>query len=314
VAVHSQVQALLEELIAAGLPSSMSLPLPEGRRNFAELFASLEETEEVERVEDLSIPGPAGDVPVRLYHPARSADGDGGRPMVAFFHGGGWVFGGIDTHDGLCRMLANASAAVLASVEYRLAPEHPYPAALDDCVAATRWLHDRAGDLGCDPSRLAVAGDSAGGNLAAAVALRARDEGGPALRFQALLYPVLDPTLSTASYAEHADDPFLSREEMAWYWDQYLGPGGDARSDPLAAPARAMDLSGLPAAVVVTAEYDVLRDEGEAFAERLGASGVATTLLRNQGMIHGFLSMGRHLDASRVGIAEVGACLSAALG
>jgi acetyl esterase len=319
VTVDPQAQTLLEALVAAGRPSSMSLPLADGRRNFAELFASLAgPPEEVERVEDLRAPGPAGEVAVRMYRPRAEStdpgpDADRTRPAVAFFHGGGWVFGDIDTEDGLCRSLANASGAVVASVGYRRAPEHPFPAPLEDCLAAVRWLRASAADLGVDRDRLAVAGASSGGTLAAATALRARDEGGPALRYQVLLYPALDPRMATGSYAEHAEDPFLSRDEMAWYWDRYLGSDPGARSDPSAAPALAANLRGLPPGLIVTAENDPLRDEAEGYAERLNAAGVPTTLVRVAGMVHGFVSMDRSLDAARDTVALVGSAVSAAL-
>lgn len=306
--VHAQVEALLRELIASGRPSSMSLPLEEGRRNFAELIGSLCSSGEVARTRDLRIPGPAGDIPARAYFPA----GAGDLPVVLHFHGGGWVFGDVATYDGVSRALAAAAGAVLVSVDYRRAPEDPFPAALDDCHAATAWVHEHAAELGCDPSRLAVAGDSSGGNLAAAVALRARDEGGPPIAFQLLVYPALDPSMSSRSYGENAEDAFLSRSEMAWYWDRYLGPDGD-RSEPYAAPLAANDLSGLPPAHVVTAGSDVLRDEGETYAARLRDAGVPATVRRYDDMVHGFLMMGRHLDAGREGLSDAGRVLREAL-
>ncbi len=314
VAVDPQVQVLLEALVAAGRPSSMSLPLPEARRNFAELFASISpDPEEVERVEDHSAPGPAGDVPIRLYRPRTAGEDERPPAMLVYLHGGGWVFGSIETDDPMCRALANASGAIVASVEYRLAPEHPFPAGLDDCMAALRWLHGEAADLGSDPARMAVAGESSGANLAAAACLRARDGGGPPIRLQVLLYPVLDPSMSSTSYGAFVDDPFLSRDEMTWYWEHYLGSSPDAASNPLAAPARAGDLSGLPPALIVTAENDVLRDEAEAYGQRLSASGVPATVMRVDGMVHGFASMGRYLDAAAPTIVEVGARVSATL-
>jgi acetyl esterase len=315
---HPQVEALLDALLAAGLPSSRSLPLAEGRRNFADLFGSFATTEDVKGTEDLEIAGSSDlAIPIRLYRPltagTHEATAGADRPLIAFFHGGGWVFGSIDTHDGVCRALANAAGALVASVGFRLAPEHPYPAALDDAVAAIGWLFERRRELTGRDGSLAVAGDSSGGNLAAAAALRLRDEGGPPLGAQILLYPSLDPTMSAPSIEEHADDPFLSKDEVGWYWDQYVGPNQEARWDPYAAPIRAADVSGLPSALVITAENDPLRDEGEAYARRLIESGVLTTAVRVPGMVHGFVSMGGSLDDAATTIRRVGRYLAASL-
>jgi acetyl esterase len=298
VANHPQVQALLGALEAAGRPSSRSLPLADGRRNFADLFGSFGATEEVTGTEDLEATGPGGSggaiIPIRLYRPLTpatreptgTADADG--RLVAYFHGGGWVFGGIDTHDGVCRSLANAAQAVVASVGFRSAPEDPFPAALDDAVAAIRWLSERREPPNERIRPIAVAGDSSGANLAAGAALRLRDEGGPSLGAQVLLYPLLDPTMSGPSIEEHADDPFLSKDEVAWYWDQYVGPSQEAMWDPYAAPSRAADMSGLPPAIVVTAEHDPLRDEGEHLALLLALAGVPVVATRYLGQMHGF--------------------------
>jgi len=304
-----QVKALLDELIASGRPSSMRLPLPEGRRNFTELFVSLSGTAEVQRVEDAVLPGPAGDIPVRLYRPASR----GPLPVAVYFHGGGWVFGGIEASDGLCRSLAVASGAMVVAAAYRLAPEHPYPAALEDCYAATDWVHRHGFELGADSERLAVVGESSGGNLAAGVALLARDREGPPIEFQLLLYPALDPSLATPSYRENAEDPFLSSTEMQWYWDRYLDRH-DGRIEPYAAPVLVTDLGGLPPAHVVTAGHDVLRDEGELYAERLRAAGSRVSVCRYDAMVHGFMSMTRYLDTGGRAIEEAGRVLAEALG
>lgn len=305
---QEQLDALLSELIAAGRPSSMSLPRPQGLRNFNELAQWLAGPSPAPAGEDLAIPGPGGPVPVRVYRPEPAA---GSPPRAAvFFHGGGWVLGGLDSHDTLCRELAAQAGAVLVAVDYRLAPEHPYPAGLDDCAAATRWVAAHAADLGADSSRLAVVGDSAGASLAAGVAMLARDDGDVAVTLQVLAYPALDPAMDTASYKQNADDPFLSRAEMETYWSYYLG---DSAPDRLAAPALAPDLAGLPPAFVLVAGRDVLRDEGAAYAGRLAAAGVPVRLRRFDDMVHGFLLCTARLDAARAGVAELAAVLRAGL-
>jgi acetyl esterase len=234
------------------------------------------------RVEERAIPGPAGSLPGRLYVPLRRS----GPGLVIYYHGGGWVVGDLDSHDPSCRFLAaNARLPVLA-VAYRLAPEHRFPAAVDDALASFRWAAHQAADLAIDPRRIAVAGDSAGGNLAAVVArLAARDEVPPAA--QLLVYPVTDLSRKHPSYALFRDGFFLSEREMDWYRDHYL-PEPAAAADPRASPLQATDLRGLPPALVLTAGFDVLRDEGEAYAHRLEAAGVRVMLRRHGGLVHGF--------------------------
>ncbi len=240
----------------------------------------------VARVEDRHIPGPAGEMLVRIYWP----EGGGPAPLVVFYHGGGFVLCSLDSHDELARALCREAGAVVVSVDYRLAPEAPYPAAADDCYAALVWAVGHATELGADPGRVAVAGDSAGGNLAAVTALRARDLGGPALRHQCLIYPVTDCRFDTPSYRDNAEGYFLTAEAMRWFWSHYMQDMGRA-AEPYASPLRAPSLAGLPPALVITAEYDPLRDEGEHYAQALSAAGVPTTLKRYDGMIHGFVSM-----------------------
>ena len=223
----------------------------------------------------------AAGIPARLYRPAEATGG-----ALLFMHGGGWALGSVDTHDGLCRELAAGSGATVLSVDYRLAPEEPYPAALDDCDTAYYWLRLASDDLGIDFDRVALAGDSAGGALAAGLALRLRDRDEPPARLQVLLYPCLDPALDTASATEFADGFRLTRANMRWFWRSYLG---GATADGESAPALASDLAGLPPALVVTASHDVLRDEGEAYAGRLRDAGVETESLRVEGTLHGFL-------------------------
>jgi acetyl esterase len=283
------------ELIEAGFPRPGSMDPPEARRVQSEQLAALAlEPEPVARVEDRTVPGPAGDVPVRVYWP----EGEGPLPVIVYFHGGGWVMCGLDTHDASCRSLTNGVGAVVVSVDYRLAPEHRFPAAVDDCYAVTAWVAEHAAELGADPDRLAVAGDSAGGNLGAVVALVARDRGGPPLRFQLLVYPVIDGTMASASYRDNAEGYFLTADGMAWYWDQYVPAPAD-RSAPHASPIAAADLSGLPPALVVTAEYDPLRDEGEAYGRRLQEAGVPCDVRRYDGMFHGFFAVRDVLPAAK---------------
>jgi acetyl esterase len=246
-------------------------------------------------VEDLDVEG----VPIRLYAPS----GADGTPIVVYFHGGGWVIGSLDTHDGLARALANRSGCRVAAVHYRLAPEHRFPAAVDDCWTVTRWAFGQA-------SRVAVAGDSAGGNLAAVMALRARDAGLP-LAHQALVYPVIDHRFDTPSYAANADGYGLTQAGMRWYWDHYLG-GADG-ADPDASPLRAESVAGVAPALVMVCGLDPLRDEGVAYAERLRAAGVPVEVSEYRDMIHGFLRMSAVIDRSREAQNEVGLALRAAL-
>lgn len=261
----------------------------------------------VGRVEDRTVDGPGGPLKVRIYTPA--ADSLPSRaeplPLLIYFHGGGWVVGDVDTHDGLCRAIANEGPTIVASVDYRLAPEHPFPAAVEDAYAAVRALHRDALELGGDPAQVCVGGDSAGGNLAAAAALLSRDRGGPSLAWQLLIYPIIDYDLKSSSYRECARGFGLERAEMAWFWNHYIHAEAE-RVHPLASPIRAENLQGLPPAFILTAEYDVLRDEGERYAKRLVEAGGRATLKRYDGMIHGFLRRYMFFEAGRAALAEVG--------
>jgi acetyl esterase len=247
------------------------------------------DVDEVRSVVDRTVPGlgPTDpEVAVRIYHPATTDDPVG---ILVYLHGGGWVLGSLDTHDNVARTLANAAEVVVVSVDYRLAPEHPHPAPLDDTMAVLRWVHDHAAELGA-PDVVALGGDSAGGNLAAAATLRARDEDGPPIAFQLLVYPVTDSAMDTVSYREFGTDHFLTAAGMAWYWNAYRAdPAG--RAEPLCSPLRATDVTGLPPALVITASCDPLRDEGEAYAARLQTAGVATTAHRQDDTFHGFFSL-----------------------
>ena len=262
--------------------------------------------EPVADVRDLTVPSPQGEIPVRVYRPANAGDASP-PPVVAYAHGGGWMVGSIESFDTVVRALTNASGAIVASIGYRLAPEHPFPAGLDDVRAAVRWLVANARELDGDPDRVAVAGDSAGGNLATVTARRLRDEGGPALRFQALVYPVCDSALNTPSYRECGSGFGLSALSMKRYWEWYLD-GADGRA-PDASPLQADDLSGLPPAFILTVRDDVLRDEGEAYARALEAAGVPVTLRRYDGAVHGFFRWLAQAEISRRAVAEVAAAL-----
>ncbi len=279
--LHPQAKQFLEDLAAEGVPEWSEMPPEQSRQLFADLTDLFGQQEAVQDVADHQV---ADGVGCRAFTP----NGEGPFPAVMYFHGGGWVLGDLNTHDALCRRLANRSGCVVVAVDYRRAPEHKFPAALDDCWAATQHVAQHGAHYRVDPSRLVVAGDSAGGNLAAAVAMRARDGGGPELKLQLLIYPVLQASCDTPSYGDFATDFGLTRGSMIWFWQQYLAQKADAEN-PYAAPASAQELSGLPPAHVITAEYDVLRDEGESFARRLADASVPTTTQRYDGMLHGFV-------------------------
>ena len=301
--LHPQARTLLEMMDAQGGPPLESMDAVEARNSRVEPMTMLGgESDALGRVENLSIAGPGGDLPVRIY-----ANEPGGlRPALVYFHGGGFVFGDLNTHDAVCRALAKESDAVVISVDYRLAPEHKFPAALEDAHAATLWAAANAASLGIDALRIAVGGDSAGGNLAAVAAMRCRDAGGPAPALQVLIYPVTDfSSYETASHRELAEGYFLTRGAMDWFSAQYL-TSSDQKRDPEVSPLLARDLSGLPPALVITAEFDPLRDEGEAYAQRLRQAGVPVTLTRYPGMIHGFVSMRGVLSGGREAIREAG--------
>jgi acetyl esterase len=304
-ALDPEAVALLRQLEATSPPPLWTISAAEARQAMAARTAALaQEPEPLAAVEDRHIPGPETALPVRIYTPA----GTGPFPLLVYFHGGGWVLGNLDTHDALCRALANEAGRVVVSVDYRLAPEHKHPAPLEDAYAATAWVAANAASLHGDPSRLAVGGDSAGGNLAAGVALLARDRRGPALTGQVLIYPVTDYSFDTPSYRDCAEGYFLTRDEMVWFWGQHLSSQADG-SSPYASPLRAADLSGLPAAVVVTAEFDPLRDEGEAYGRRLAEAGVPVVVTRYPGMIHNFLRTARAMRCGREAIKQMGAFL-----
>ncbi|MEJ2120311.1 MAG: alpha/beta hydrolase [Alphaproteobacteria bacterium] len=257
------------------------------------------ETPTLRGVEDRTIQGPDSPIPLRIYTP----EADGALPILVYFHGGGWVFGDIDTHDAMCRIIADKAGCLVVSVDYRLAPEHKFPAGLEDCIAATRWCAAHGSEIGGDPKRLAVGGDSAGGNLAAATAQAARDGGGPTLAFQWLIYPAVDFTADNASLKDNADGYLLTKAAIDWTLAQYTAGPGEAQ-DPRASPGLERDLAGLPPALVQTAEFDPLRDEGEAYGKALKAAGVPVETIRYDGMVHGFMRMGALVDRAHDGLAD----------
>lgn len=299
-----QAKAILDLLESQGGPQLHEMPVPLARQAMSAMAGLQPSVIEVAKVEDRKIPGPAGDLPARVYTPAGTAP----FPVLVYFHGGGWVLGGLDTHDGTCRDLANRARCVVVSVDYRLAPENKFPAAAEDCYAATVWAARNAASIGGDPSRIAIGGDSAGGNLTAVVALMARDRKGPKLCFQLLIYPVTDSACDTPSYTENAEGYLLSREAMLWFWNHYTRDERD-KVDPQAAPLRAENVGGTAPALVITAELDPLRDEGEAYARRLEAAGVPVKLSRYDGMIHGFFGMTALVDQAKAAMDEAAGAL-----
>ena len=276
-----ETQGLLAMLEEAGGPD-ISEQTPEEARVAIAGFAAMQAgAPEPARVEDRTVPGPAGDIPIRVY----ASEGDN-LPVVMYFHGGGWVLGDIESHDGTCKqLLAELGDAVVVSVHYRLAPEDKYPAAADDCYAAAAWVAENGGQIGADGSRMAVCGDSAGGNLSAVVSQMARDKGGPAIAAQVLHVPVTDHNYSYPSYTENAEGMLLTRDSMVWFWDHYL-PNAEAGQEAYASPIKAADLSGLAPALIQTAEFDPLRDEGEAYGAAIEAAGGDVTVHRYDGVVH----------------------------
>jgi acetyl esterase/lipase len=283
--LHPQVQTHLDRLAATSFADLHTLPPERIREGMRLMSKSLGEPETVADVTDRVIHTDAGDLNVRIYHPAPGED----RPIIVFFHGGGFVLGDLDTHDGLARALANGAGSVVVAVDYPLAPEHKYPAAPRAAYAATKWVAENATAIGGYAKKIAVCGDSAGGNLAAVVALMARDAGGPAIAFQLLIYPDLDFSRSNMTIRELAGKyGNISRTTQTWFMDKYL-KNEEQKLDPLVSPLLAPNLARLPAALIITAEYDALRDEGEEYGERLREAGVEVTVKRYRGMIHEFI-------------------------
>lgn len=295
-----QAKIILEEDAARNLPPYNELTPPAARKQMLDLAPPVDPVLMAQRVVDQRIPGPGGEIPLRLYYPK----GDPPFAVVVYFHGGGWVIGDLDTHHALCHALSTSSGCLVVAVDYRLAPENRYPAAVEDAYAATCWIAENAKTVQADAGRIAVAGDSAGGTQATVVAMMARDRGKPQIAMQVLVYPITDYNFNTPSYLKNADGYMLTRDLMIWFWNRYL-TSADFADDPYVSPLRADDLNHLPQALILTAEYDPLCDEGEAYARRLQEAGVKVNLTRYDGMIHGFFRMTSRIDKARQALDEV---------
>lgn len=295
-----QAKAFLDLGAAAGDPPMSRLTPEQNRERTAGLKELSGAPKPLAKVESRMIPVEGGEIELRLYTPA----GAGSFPLFVYFHGGGWVIGDVETVDTLCRNIAHESESVVASVNYRLAPEHKFPVPVEDCYAAVQWVAQHAHELNGDASRLAVGGDSAGGNLAAVVSLLAKERKGHAIAYQVLVYPVTQVGLETASYRENGEGYFLTADSMNWFFQQYLN-AEEEKADVRVSPLLAEDLRGLPPALVITAEYDPLRDEGERYADRLKQADVPVELTRYDGMIHGFFWMAGIMEQGAQAVSQV---------
>ena len=306
-ALNEEAQGFLAALGELNLPPLETIDAATQRMMFDVPAEDGPEPPPIHSSNDRTVPGPAGDIPVRVYKPSDAEN----LPVIVYYHGGGWVICGLESHDALCRALANRCDAAVVSVDYRRAPEDPYPAAFDDCLAATAWVADNAAELGVDASRLAIGGDSAGGNLAAAVAVAARDQSGPAITSQILIYPatnLVEP--ETASYAKNGENYFLTKGWMTWFIDCYI-PDVAKRAEVYASPALAESHAGLPPAIVVTAGYDPLCDDGKAYADQLAAAGVNVVYDHFDGTVHGFVSSLMVLSDGQVAADNIAAFVTA---
>lgn len=287
--LHPEMRKVLDQFEAAlkefGLSDFHTAGVEPARAFFRAITPPAEDYPNIFRLDNRSISGPAGEIPIRIYYPSKGND----FPAIVWFHGGGWVFGDLDTAEVKCRKLANDCKCVVISIDYRLAPEMPFPGAIDDCYSATEWVFNNAEDLGIDAQKIAVGGDSSGGNLAACVALRSLNNDLP-LGFQLLVYPVISADFNTPSYLENSKGYLLTRDFIQWCWDCYV-PDENFRKHPDVSPIRAENLSSLAPAFIITAEFDPLRDEGEAYGDALKAAGVDVEVKRYPGMIHGFYNM-----------------------
>ena len=304
-----QAATLIEKAIEAGNPEMYDLDPTEARTMFVELSRAVAvEKVDVAKVSDCKVPGPSGDIPVRVYWPVNRSEP---LPVLVYFHGGGWVIGDLETHDPVCRWLSVRAQCVVVSVDYRMGPEHKFPAAVDDCLAVTEWVLSAGKLTNVDSARVAVGGDSAGGNLAAVVAHELRDSGTAPLSYQLLIYPATDLTRAEASQTELAEGYRLTGTLMEWFIYHYLNKT-EERMNPKASPLFFEDFSGLPPALVITAGFDPLRDEGLRYNEKLVSAGVQTKYLCYEGMIHGFMSMGGWLDKGKEALDLAGDCLAEA--
>jgi acetyl esterase/lipase len=311
VTLDSDAAAVFKAFQEAGRPPYETVSPAEARELYLKgRVVSNPEPPELAAVEALAIPSPAGSIAARIYTPTRLRKASGLAPALVFFHGGGWVIGDLDSHDVVCRKLAHEGELMVVSVDYRLAPEHKFPAATDDAMAATKWVAENAEQLGIDASRLMVGGDSAGGNLAAVVAIAARDGNGPAIAGQLLIYPATDFAMTHPSHREPETSILLTHSVIKWFRDHYLNDAADVH-DWRASPARATTLVGLPPAYVLTAGADPLRDEGDEYAERLEQAGVAVTYRHFPGQFHGFFTMGKLLQQANVAASDIGIWLKA---
>lgn len=300
--LHPDAADVLARIRDAGVPPWHTLSAVVAREVYRKRAALFEgDRLDVGDVTDRVIPGPAGDIPIRVYRPTGEA-----RPVFIYLHGGGWTLGDLDTHDTVCRRLSLAADCMVVSVAYRLGPEDPYPAPMDDVIAAVRWIAAHGAEAGGDPTRLALGGDSAGGNLTAGAVIRLRDEGGPTVALQVLIYPASQPQFEMLSFYENAEGYLLTTADMAWFWDNYLGPAPAHRTDPYACPGTATDLRDLPRAVVITADFDPLRDDGDTYAIKLRNAGVSVVAHRFPGMIHGFVALPVEIPSGRQALRLIG--------
>jgi len=311
VTLDPDAAAVFKAFQEAGRPPYETVSPAEARELYlAARFVSNPEPPELKSVQPLAIPAPHGSIPARVYTPLKLRETEGLAPCLVFFHGGGWVIGNLDSHDVACRKLADEGQLIVIAVDYRLAPEHKFPAAVDDAIAAARWIADNARQLGIDALRLSVGGDSAGGNLAAVVAISARDGNGPAIAGQLLIYPSTDLALVHPSHSEPETSILLTHSVIRWFCDHYLNGAADV-DDWRASPARVKSLTGLPPAYVLTAGADPLRDEGDEYAKRLKEAGVPVTYRTFPGQFHGFFTMGKLLQQANVAAREIGVWLKA---
>lgn len=301
--IHPQIQAFLREVNESTVPPASSLSVQSVRESAGSIY-STDSVDSVGDVHDFRVPGRGASIPLRVYFPE---DVDGPLPALVYFHGGGWVIGGLEMADPLCRALSNETGSIIISVDYRLAPEHKFPAGLEDCYTALEWVEENAEELGIDPGRISVGGDSAGGNLAAAVSHLSRDRNGPNIRYQLLIYPVTDSSLGTDSMETFSEGYFMTRKTLEWFWEKYLRSDIDRRN-AYASPLRSTDLTGMPTSTIITAGFDPLRDDGIMLRDKLRKSDNDVHYHHYDDVIHGFIQMlgNPDLDRAREAISDIG--------